>query len=242
VTDRAGQGGAIALSPPDSFFLDDVYGGVSAYYTAKLARHGAIPLGVDWACEATQRLRFVKLLKICAFDAPVSVNDLGCGYGALAVFLAERYPAAAIDYVGIDLAPVMIQRARRRHRGKPLTRFVVGRTIPRQADYAVASGIMNVKLEQPLDLWEAVVRTTLDDMHRTSRIGFAVNFLGSPNPDAPPDQLYCPPPETWARYCERALGCSVEILSDYGMREYTLLVRRPPIDSAGRSPPRLVPL
>jgi hypothetical protein len=65
-------------------------------------------------------------------------------------------------------------------------------------------------------------------MHRTSRIGFSVNFLSSPNPDAPPGQLYCSPPETWVRYCEQMLGCSVDVLREYGMREYTLLVRRPP--------------
>ena len=225
---RAGQGTSIALSSPDLSAFDGLYDGVGAYYTAKLARHGAIPLGVDWSCQATQRLRFVQLLKIGHFGAPVSINDLGCGYGALAVFLAERYPAVAIDYLGIDLAPTMIQRARRRHRGKPLTRFVVGRRISRHADYAVASGIMNVKLDLTLELWEAFVRATLNDMHRTSRVGFAVNFLSNPNPDAPPGQLYCPPPERWAHYCERVLECSVEILSDYGMREYTLLVRRPP--------------
>ncbi len=218
----------IAQSPADPPAQDDVHTTVAAYYAAKLARHGAIPLGVDWSCEATQRLRFAKLLQVCAFDRPFSLNDFGCGYGALAVFLAERYPDTAIDYLGIDMVPSMIERARRRHRGKPLIRFALGRSIPRQADYAVASGVMNVKLHQPLPIWEGFVRSVLDDMHRTSRIGFAVNFLASPHPDAPPNQLYCPPPETWVRYCEQILGCSVAVLADYGMREYTLLVRRHP--------------
>ena len=224
--DRAAQ--CSTAVPPEVSAFENVYAGVGDYYTATMARHGATPRGVDWSCEATQFLRFVQLLKIGRFDVPVSVNDLGCGYGALAVFLAERYPTNNIDYLGIDLAPVMIQRARRRHRGKPSTRFAIGRSSPRQADYSVASGVMNVNLEQPLDLWEAFVRTVLDDMHRTSRIGFAVNFLARPNPDAPPGQLYCPPLEIWARYCEQSLGCSVEVLTEYGMREYTLLVRRNP--------------
>ena len=202
-------------APP---LLDDLYAGVEAYYSDRLARHGAIPLGVDWSCEATQQLRFVQLLKLWDFARPCSLNDLGCGYGALAVFLAERYPNAEIDYLGIDLSRPMIARARRRHRGKPKTRFTVARTLPRPADYTVASGIMNVKLDQPLDLWENFVRTTLEDMHRSSRLGFAVNFMTTPTREAPPEQLYCPSPDRWVRYCEDILGCNVTIIDAYGLR------------------------
>ena len=84
--------------------LDSVYGAIENYYTAKVSRHGATPLGVDWTCIATQELRFVQLLKLCEFAAPFSLNDLGCGYGALLAYLAKRHASAAIDYLGIDLS------------------------------------------------------------------------------------------------------------------------------------------
>jgi SAM-dependent methyltransferase len=205
--------------------VDDICASVEAYYSAKLARHGANALGVDWTCAATQWLRFVQLLKVCSFDAPFSLNDLGCGYGALATFLAERYPVA-VDYLGIDLSRVMVQRARRRHRGDRTTRFAVGRTCPRLADYTVASGVMNVTLGVTVPLWEEYVRYLLADMHRNTRRGFAVNFLVAPTPGAPADQLYCPRPELWRQYCLEAFGGSVELLDDYGLREFTLLVRQ----------------
>src|SRR5437660_4398590 len=35
-----------------------VYADVEAYYSARVARYGATPLGVDWSCQATQMLRF----------------------------------------------------------------------------------------------------------------------------------------------------------------------------------------
>jgi cytochrome P450 len=213
-------------APPTLSVIDAVCLRVEAYYTAKLARHGATPRGVDWSCSATQWLRFVQLLKICAFETPFSLNDLGCGYGALAAFLAERHPETNIDYLGIDLSAAMVQRARRRHRGKPATRFVVGRNCPRQADYSVASGIMNVMLGVPVAVWENFVRTTLLDLHRMSIHGFAVNFLAKPPPATRADQLYCPDPAKWSRFCREELNCSVEILSDYGMGEFTLLARR----------------
>jgi len=206
--------------------LDAVFASVDTYYTGKLTRHGATPWGVDWDSQATQWLRFVQVLKICDFGAPFSLNDLGCGYGALAAFLDYRYPDARIDYLGIDLSRLMITRARRRHRGNAAKRFVVRRECPRQADYTVASGIMNVMLDHPRPLWESFLRATLADMHRGSLRGFAVNFLTATRSGSAAELLYCTGAEQWARFCETEFGCSVEILNDYGMPEFTLLVRR----------------
>ena len=65
--------------------LAAVHTGISDYYTAKIRKFGATPLGVDWTCLPTQELRFVQLLKVCDFTSPLSLNDLGCGYGAKAL-------------------------------------------------------------------------------------------------------------------------------------------------------------
>ncbi len=185
-----------------------------------------MPLGVDWSCTASQWLRFVQLLKICSFDKPFSLIDLGCGYGALATFLADRHAGAMVDYLGIDLSPAMIRRARRQHRGRPAIRFWVGRNSAEQADYVVASGIMNVMLGCAPAIWENFVGTMLLDIHRMGRQGFAVNFLSKPTAGAPSGQLYCPDPKRWSRFCEQEFGGSVEVLDAYGLREFTLLVRK----------------
>ncbi|MGZ5195649.1 MAG: class I SAM-dependent methyltransferase, partial [Ramlibacter sp.] len=89
-----------------------MYAGIERYYTAKIARHGATPLGVDWESVPTQELRFVQLLKICDFASLVSLNDIGCGYGALLSLLDQRAPGK-VDYLGLDLSPLMIAEARR---------------------------------------------------------------------------------------------------------------------------------
>jgi SAM-dependent methyltransferase len=225
MTSEAVEHTADISTPLAGIALDKVCSRVERYYGAKLARHGATALGVDWSCKATQWLRFVQLLKICSLDRPFSLIDLGCGYGALAAFLIEHHPEAHIQYLGIDLSPAMIHRARRLHRGSHSTLFAVGRNSPHSADYAVASGIMNVMLGHSVSLWESFVRAILLDLHRMGRQGFAVNFLTAPSPDATPGQLYCPDPAVWARFCEDELGRSVELLGNYGMREFTLLAR-----------------
>ena len=55
-----------------------------------MARTGCDALGVDWPNQGSQYLRFVQLLKICDFGQPISLNDFGCGYGALLEYLASH--------------------------------------------------------------------------------------------------------------------------------------------------------
>lgn len=203
--------------------LEQLLADVEQYYTQKVTTHGATPLGVDWSCVPTQEMRFVQLLKLCSFDSPLSLNDVGCGYGALLAFLAKRFRSKAVDYLGIDLSPAMIAQARQKWRRRRETEFAVGSISPRIADYSIASGIFNVKLSQAVDVWEHFTAKTLANMHKTSRRGFAVNFLSPLASHAP--ELYCVHPDIWREHCERAFNTKVEVISGYGMREYTLLAR-----------------
>lgn len=213
--------------------LAGLYAGIDRYYSHKVRRHGPTPSGVDWPCLRTQELRFEQLLRVCGGEAFFSLNDIGCGYGALLAFLAKRHThaqyAARIDYLGIDLSAAMVAEARLLWHKRPLAEFLAAKTSPRTADYSVASGVFNVKLDQPMALWESFVAQTLADMHRTSRVGFAVNFLAPlTKGEAGPPELYRAAPGQWQRHCE-ALGARVEVLQGYGLpQEYTLLVRRSP--------------
>jgi len=210
--------------------LRNVLSDVEAYYSARVAKHGATPLGVDWSCWATQNLRFVQLLRLCDFSVPFALNDIGCGYGALAAYLAMRHATTGIDYLGVDLSKAMVRRARRRFAG-PGRRFAVATSCPRVADYSVASGVMNVSLGHPLAVWEGFVADILRDMRRSSRRGFSVNFIRASAgtdgqvADTVADGLYRTSPQRWIAFCDGELGCSVETIDGYGMREFTLLIR-----------------
>jgi SAM-dependent methyltransferase len=201
-----------------------VHARIEAYYGDKVARHGATPRGVDWTCAPTQELRFVQLLTLCDFSRPFSLNDVGCGYGALLGFIARHYPEADIDYLGVDLSAAMISRARRRHRGAG-RRFAVGGDIPRIADYGMASGVMNVMLDHPRAVWEEFVADTLRRMHASSRLGFAVNFMAERPDGTGTAGLYRTDALRWASFCRQELGCTTEVVDGYGMREFTLLAR-----------------
>lgn len=208
--------------------LDGLYVDIERYYTHKVTTHGATPLGVDWPCMPTQELRFVQLLRVCKFEESFSLNDIGCGYGALLRLLAKRHRRLQIDYLGVDLSPAMVLAARKLWHKRARTDFIIGNASPRSADYSVASGIFNVKLDQPKAAWLEFIKTTLSAMHATSRLGFAVNFLAPLREGSVArPELYRVRSDLWARHCEREFGVTVEILADYGMQEHTLLARNP---------------
>jgi SAM-dependent methyltransferase len=199
---------------------------IADYYTQKVRAYGCTPLGVDWVCQATQEMRFVQLLKLCDFSAPFSINDLGCGYGALAAFLYRRHAGCAIDYLGIDLSGEMVRRARRRRRMLDGARFVRSSTSSRTADYSVASGIFNVQLDASDEDWDVFIKATLQQLAAVSRRGFAVNFVTSPAPGQRVTHgLYTTPPGRWMEYCANNIGADVQLIDGYGMREFSLLVR-----------------
>src|SRR3546814_17309298 len=88
---------------------------VDAYYTAKLATHGATARGVDWNGVDSQRLRFEQLAPLWRGDTDFTICDYGCGYGPLLAHLSERGPPSS-SYLGVDLSSP-IDRASCRERG-----------------------------------------------------------------------------------------------------------------------------
>lgn len=214
------------MSNPD---LATLYSGIADYYAGRAHRFGSTPLGVDWTCLASQQLRFVQLMKVCDFTVPLSLNDVGCGYGALVGYLLKRHAEADIDYLGIDLAKTMQCRASQLWRAHSWASFTTSQSIPRAADYCVASGVFNVKLQQSVQHWEHFVAVTLNDMHRASHKGFAVNFMlenSNSSYNNSCDGLYKSQPENWVRHCEREFGSPVTLIEGYGQPEFTLFVQR----------------
>jgi SAM-dependent methyltransferase len=182
---------------------------------------------VDWNGEESQLLRFEQLSRVIEASEGFSVNDLGCGWGAYLGFLAARH--ADFSYVGIDVAETMVQAAARRFADEPRARFVHGSVPPGEADYTVASGIFNVRLDRSNEQWLEYLQATLDVLDRTSRRGFAFNCLTSySDSDKMRAHLYYADPCALFDLCKRRYSRQVALLHDYGLFEFTVLVRKQP--------------
>jgi SAM-dependent methyltransferase len=201
---------------------------VARYYGDRLAAHGVSAQGVDWNGAESQRLRFAQLLRVCEGADGFSLNDVGCGYGALFDYLRER--GRRCDYLGVDISEAMIAKAQELHRGLPGCRFRVSDQADRVADYTVASGIFNVKLRASAEAWHAHVLKSVDALNAGCRCGFAFNCLTRYSDAAlmRADLFYADPCELFD-YCKTRFARDVALLHDYGLYEFTLVVRKAPI-------------
>jgi SAM-dependent methyltransferase len=210
---------------------DALIGDVRRYYSAKVTEHGATPRGVDWNSADGQHRRFERLLQVLDPSAvSPSINDYGCGYGSLIDALSSRLPD--FSYCGYDVSPSMLAAARKLHPEGKGRRFVSDRGKLTRADYTVASGILNVRLDAPVDVWEAYVLRTIDDLVAASRLGVAFNALTS-HSDATfmRDDLYYADPAALLDHCLRRFSRNVVLDHDYELYEFTVIVRldrRPP--------------
>lgn len=197
------------------------------HYSATLAEHGPTPRGVGWNGEESQLLRFEQLAKVIRQQSGFSVNDLGCGYGALCDYLNAR--SRDFTYNGCDVSVDMIRAAQARFANYPYARFCVAGEPAETSDYGIASGIFNLRFGRSDAEWRGYVDITLDVLNRTSRLGFAFNSLTVySDADKMRDDLYYADPLALFDLCKRRYSRNVALLHDYGLYEFTILVRKHP--------------
>ena len=203
----------------------DPLAAVRRYYTDTLQTYGASARGVDWNSADSQCLRFEQLSRLFTATGCLVVNDIGCGYGALYGWLVAR--GRDCDYLGVDISEAMVAKARELHAGDPRCRFVVGERAEHVADYAVASGLFNVKLSADDGDWRPHVLGCLDALNAESRRGFAFNCLTKySDPQRMQPHLYYADPGELFDHCKRRYSRNVALLHDYGLYEFTMLVRK----------------
>jgi SAM-dependent methyltransferase len=211
---------------PEDRELSDALAGVEALYTANLAQHGTSSASVGWPDPDAQRLRFDKLAYVIAADPPaaeITVNDWGCGYGAMFRYLDERRDIALGGYTGYDLSAEMLAAARA-FVDDPRATWIQGSEVSATADYSFVSGTFNVRMEAGEAAWQSYVEDTLRLLAQRSRRGFAFNLLTS-YVDWRKDDLFYGDPAHFFRFCTENLSRYVTLLHDYPLYEWTIAVR-----------------
>ena len=170
-------------------------------------------------------MRFQQLLRVCDDPtAPFSLNDYGCGYGALVPYLKQRGLGAT--YRGFDLSAAMLKHAREAYERPPEVTFAKHEVELKPADYTVASGIFNVRLDVPDGQWREYVLRTLDKLAELSSGAFAFNMLTTySEPKKMRPDLYYGDPRELFNHCIRRYSRQVALLHDYELWEFTIIVR-----------------
>jgi SAM-dependent methyltransferase len=205
--------------------IDPIQEAVAEYYSGKVQAHGATHKGVDWNSVESQQLRFQQILKVCDTTTAFSINDYGCGYGALIEELERS--GVPFDYCGFDISEAMLASARSLHGTRANCTFISDASLLEEADYTVASGIFNVRLKTPMEEWLSYILDTLHRMNAKSRKGLAFNALTSySDAEYMREDLYYADPCRLFDYCKRHFSRDVALLHDYTLYEFTILVRK----------------
>ena len=201
------------------------FANLDRYFERTLREHGPTARGVDWNSDDSQRIRFEQLLRVQQGSGAFSLNDYGCGVGALATFLHERGHEG--DYRGFDISERMVEAARGEHARCARCSFVTSSAELSPADYTVASGVFNLRLDVGDDAWRAYVLDTLADIDRVSVGGFAFNMLTRySDADRMRPDLYYGDPAFFFDHCKDTYSRNVALLHDYDVYEFTIIVRK----------------
>ena len=94
------------------------------------------------------------------------------------------------------------------------------------ADFTVACGVFNLRLDVPDDDWLEFVKSQIDVVSELSTRGFGFNLLTSYSDlDRRRPDLYYADPLVLFDYCKRKFSRDVALLHDYGEWEFTIWVR-----------------
>jgi SAM-dependent methyltransferase len=200
---------------------------LNQYFTEKLETFGATAKGVDYNGEQAQQIRFAELVKIIDPSRPFSVTDYGCGYGAMFEFLQNK--GWQFDYYGVDLIEKMVIAGREKYKDFPNARFTTNEKELPVTDYLVAAGIFNIKLEAPYDQWQDFICGTLGRMNALCSRGFSFNMLtkySDADRMAQRPDLFYGDPLFFFDLCKRKFARNVALLHDYGLYDFTILVRK----------------
>ncbi|GAB4129230.1 MAG: class I SAM-dependent methyltransferase [Raineya sp.] len=200
---------------------------LNEFYKEQIQIYGSTPQGVNWKDAQAQEVRFSQLLKIIDAKEDFSINDLGCGYGALVEFM-KKNSYVNFQFRGYDLSEEMILQAQKTY-DYPEARFyhIQQAQEMQNADYCVASGIFNKKLQLKEFEFLPYILETLEVMNEKSHRGFAFNMLTSySDKDKQREDLYYASPTFIFDYCMRNFSKNVALLHDYKAYDFTILVRK----------------
>ncbi len=163
---------------------------INQSYTKRLASKGSQPEGVFWNSEANQINRFITLIALIEttrrFNAigdeaknPISIAEIGCGYGALYRYLQDKKMFDQWSYHGVDINPAMIAACWRNFPNE-ISQFKVADRPQYLVDFSLFSGTYNLTPLEDCDQWLRYIIQGLHKCWHLSRQGMVINFLCAP--------------------------------------------------------------
>ena len=189
---------------------------IKEFFTRHVKKFGDSPQSLGWESEYTQKIRFMVLSGIAPLDGK-RILDVGCGKGDLYGFFKEA--GIPVEYVGVDMTLELVKLGRSLYPDAQIMcrDFLADEYYP-EIDYALASGVANVRTPNNQEYIEAVIKK----MFSLAKMGTAVNMISLYLPrDKQDSGIYCYSPEKMFALAMK-LTPQVILRHDYLPNDFTL--------------------
>jgi SAM-dependent methyltransferase len=181
---------------------------LSQTYWKRYQEYGATPKGSFWLTKSRQNQRFELILKAMPkLTQPhdITLADIGCGYGALAQYLATDQHFDHIAYSGYDISPDLIQECQTKYKN-PRFHFALG-TYPKVAtNCVVMSGTYNLAATRQLTVWEDYVIECLQKCWEKTIHTMIFNLQVAPKAQIAHDCIYYAQARNILDLCQKRFG------------------------------------
>ena len=196
-------------------------------YERRLSRYGPTAQGVFWKNQEWQVRRYAILEDIfddMAQAGGITIHDFGCGYGAFFDYLMDHPAMQASLYIGTDMCGSMLEAAQHRI-NDPRASFNHGFSAEVEADYTFVSGTFNMSLDANNAFWDQYVRSTLLELWKHTRHGFAFNLLNV-STDEKHTGLYYAKPEDYVEFAQTHMDPEAVLIVEAPLPDFTILTKR----------------
>jgi SAM-dependent methyltransferase len=191
-------------------------------YQESLDKHGDSTRATHQNDPVTQHLRFERLVKgIAPFLPGSTIHDVGCGFGELGEYLAQR--EAGCTYSGIEIVAGMAKMGRERLGVDIVVDDFIARDYERSYDFLVASGVFNIPGEVEPGEWSLHNQALIGKMFATATKAIAFNGLTTFSDFRREDLHYWDPGQALS-FCQSELSRFCVLDHAYPLYEWTLTV------------------
>ena len=150
---------------------------IAQKYDLRFSRFGAVPEASLWFSEDRQIMRFKLIADVLdkkRNKKGFSINDIGCGYGALLPYLFKRFPNVDFVYRGFDIAEKPINFCNKTYGWKNVT-FRIRNLPDKESDFSVMSGTYNYAPVVSVNVWQDYLFKNLTQIWKSSQLAFIPN-------------------------------------------------------------------
>jgi len=200
---------------------------VNRIFSRSVKTYGSEPKAVAWRNKERQYRRFqifAGLFEIVSGEAGFSVNDLGCGYGAMFEAYRDLPVFRNARYYGYDISQEMLHEARSQLPDSRAS-WIHSHEATEEADFSFVSGTYNLNMDASPELWRAYVEKNLLQLWSKTRIALGFNMLSVHSPKRQKTLYYADPDHFYA-FCCANMGGRVRVVDRLAPEEFVIFVLR----------------